>query len=83
MRWGKVLDYLAEDEKKCAAMHPSERQNTSTFRIASATNATTHNNLNDSSEADYRRQAFHMRSFGSSGAAYADDDDDVGVDLQP
>jgi hypothetical protein len=62
-------------------MHHNERNSTNNFRINSSGNIMTHinnaNNLNDSSEASQRRQTFHMRSFGSSGAPYIDDDDDV------
>jgi hypothetical protein len=65
MRWQTALDYLTEDEKKCSAMHVNERNNA---RTSSA--------MNDGSDADYRRQTFHLRSFGGSGTPYVDDDDD-------
>ncbi|CAF3847404.1 unnamed protein product [Rotaria sordida] len=80
IRWETALDYLNEDEKKCSAMHHHEQNSTNCFRLNSSVNAMTHiNNVfnsNDSSEANQRRQTFHKRSFGSSGAPYIDDDDD-------
>jgi hypothetical protein len=83
IRWQTALDYLNEDEKKWSAMHHSERDSTCNFRLNSAANIMAHINnainMNDSSEASQRRQTFHMRSFGSSGAPYTDDDDDVGL----
>jgi len=79
IRWQTALDYLNEDEKKCAAMHHNERSNTTNFCINSAANIMAHINnainLNDSSEASQRRQTFHARSFGNSGTPYMDDDD--------
>jgi hypothetical protein len=79
IRWQTALDYLNEDEKKCSAMHHNERNSTNNFCLNSAANIMAHIsnaiNLHDSSEAIQRRQTFHMRSFGSSGAPYIDDDD--------
>jgi hypothetical protein len=79
IRWQTALEYLDDDEKKCSSMHHNERNSTNNFRINSAANIMAHIsnsiNLNDSSEAIHRRQTFHMRSFGSSGAPYIDDDD--------
>jgi hypothetical protein len=58
-------------------MHHTERPSTSNFGLNSSSNYLLHsNNLNDSSETNQRRQTFHMRSFGNSGASYADDEDD-------
>jgi hypothetical protein len=77
IRWQTALDYLNEDEKKWSAMHHTERPSTSNFGLNSSSNYLLHsNNLNDSSETNQRRQTFHMRSFGNSGASYADDEDD-------
>jgi hypothetical protein len=73
IRWQTGLDYLNDDEKKWSAMHHTDRS-TSNFRLDSAANYL--NNLNDSSEANQRRQTFHMRSFGTSGKPYVDDEDD-------
>jgi len=77
IRWQTALDYLNEDEKKWSAMHNTERT-TNNFRLNSATNYLISTNiLNECSEADQRRQAFHMRSFGTSGGkSYVDDEDD-------
>ncbi len=79
IRWQTALDYLIEDEKKCSAMHHNERNSTNNFRISSAAQIMAHIsnaiNLHETSEAIQRRQTFHMRSFGSSGAPYIDDDD--------
>lgn len=69
---------MNDEEKKWSAMHLHERQNTNTFALSSAgngTNATSQSN--DNGEASQRRLHFHARSFGSSAAPYADDDDDV------
>jgi hypothetical protein len=78
IRWQTALDYLSEDEKKCSAMHHNDRSSNN-FRLNSAATYLTHmttNNLNDSSEANHKRQTFHMRSFGHDGKPYIDDDDD-------
>src|SRR5439155_11687143 len=76
IRWQTALDYLNEDEKKCTAMHHTERP-TSTFRINSGVNYLIQtNNLNDNSEANQKRQNFHMRSFANNGRPYIDDEDD-------
>ena len=78
-RWQAALEYLTEDEKKCAAMQNNERQSANSFRISSAMNfmAQIRNaiKINDSSENNQRRQTLHMRSFGSSGAPYIDEED--------
>ncbi len=78
IRWQTALDYLNEDEKKLSAMHHNERNNTNDFRINSAAHIMAHinNSINskDISEVNQRRQTFHMRSFGSSGAPFIDDD---------
>ncbi|CAF0883858.1 unnamed protein product [Adineta steineri] len=80
IRWQTALDYLTEDEKKWSAMHHDERDSANNFRMNSSANIIAHIrntiNMNESSEANQRRQTFHMRSFGSSGAPYTDDDDD-------
>lgn len=80
IRWQTALDYLAEDEKKCAAMHQQDRHEVSNFRMNASAQFMAHirkaTNSNDASEAIRRRQTFHMRSFGISGAHYIDDDDD-------
>jgi hypothetical protein len=79
IRWQTALDYLNDDEKKWSAMHHNERDNTNNFRLNSAANIMAHirNAIHskESSEANQRRQTFHTRSFGSSGAPYIDDDD--------
>jgi hypothetical protein len=79
IRWQTALDYLDEDEKKWTSMHHHERNSTNSFHINTAANIIAHiSNIihaNDSSEANQRRQTFHMRSFGSSGAPYVDEDD--------
>jgi Mg2+ and Co2+ transporter CorA len=79
IRWQTGLDYLNDDEKKWSAMHHNERT-TNNFRLNSAvgylTYMATTNNLNDSSEANQKRQTFHMRPFGNNGKPYLDDDDD-------
>ncbi|CAF1080537.1 unnamed protein product [Adineta ricciae] len=86
IRWQTALDYLNEDEKKWSAMHPSEHDAPSNFRMNSAANILTHIknaiNMNESSESNLRRHVFHMRSFGSSGAPYVDDDDDEEDDVE-
>jgi len=76
IRWQTALDYLNEDEKKWSAMHHTDRP-TNNFRLSSGANYLMQtNNVNDSSEASQRRQTFHTRSFGTSGTAYVDDEDD-------
>jgi hypothetical protein len=76
IRWQTALDYLNEDEKKWSAMHNTDRPGNN-FRLSSGANYLIQtNNLNDSSEANQRRQIFHMRSFGTSGTPYVDDEDD-------
>lgn len=76
IRWEAALDYLNEDEKKCLAMHHQEQSSLNSFRLNSGTTIMAQMKSNDSSEAIHRRQTFHMRSFGNSGPAYLDDDDD-------
>lgn len=72
-RWQNVLDELAEEEKKWSAMHVQDRYNSETSRTnALGSNST----MNDSNEAQQRRQTFHTRSFGSSALPRVDDDDD-------
>jgi len=61
-------------KKKWSAMHNTERP-TSNFRLNSANYIIHTNNFTDSSEANQRRQTFHMRSFGISGTSYVDDED--------
>jgi len=56
-------------------MHNTERP-TSNFRLNSANYIIHTNNFTDSSEANQRRQTFHMRSFGISGTSYVDDEDE-------
>ena len=79
VRWQTALDYLIEEEKKWAAMQNNERQNTISFRISSATNflvaARNAIKINDSKESNQRRQIFHLRSFGSSGVPYNEEED--------
>lgn len=78
-RWHTALDYLNDDEKKCAAMQNNERSSASNFRISSATNFMAHIRnaikISCSDEANQRRQTFHMRSYGHSGAPYIDEED--------
>jgi hypothetical protein len=77
IRWQASLDYLSEDEKKWAAMHHTERA-TNSFRLNSAVNylIQTGSANEGSSEAIQRRQNFHMRSFGTNGTPYVDEEDD-------
>lgn len=79
VRWQTALNYLIEEEKKWAAMQNNERQSAISFRISSATNflAAARNaiKINDSSEANQRRQIFHSRAFGGSGVPYNDEED--------
>lgn len=76
-RWQAVLDHLNEDEKKWAAMHLHERHNTDTFRITSGIMSFGHKStLNDSAEANRRREKFQSR-YGTNDPPYLDDDDEV------
>ena len=73
-RWQAVLEHLTEEEKKWAAMHLQERHNTDTFRISSGLMS----NLNDSTEANKRREKFQSR-YGTNDPPYLDDDDEVSL----
>lgn len=78
-RWQAAVDRLTEEEKKWSCMHHNERNSVSSFTMNAAASIMAHISsvihMNDSSEANQRRHTFHMRSFGSSGAPYIDDDD--------
>ena len=80
LRWQTTIDHLNEDETKWSSMHHNERDHLNSFHISAAAanimaqiSSVLHSN--DSSEASHRRQTFHMRSFGSSGVPYVDEDD--------
>lgn len=75
IRWQTALDYLAEDEKKCSAMHHTERTS-SNFRLnASTTNYLIQTNP-EHSDASQRRHNFHLRSFVNATRPYVDDEED-------
>lgn len=76
-RWQAVLEHLADEEKKWAAMHLNER-NASSFRSATASMYMAQmGSASDSAEASLRRQTFHMKSFGNR--PYVDDDEEEDV----
>ena len=77
IRWKTALDYLADDEKKCSAMHHTERTS-SNFRLNSSTNYLIQINT-DSSEASQRRQNFHLKSFINTARPYVDDEEEEDV----
>lgn len=77
IRWQTALDYLADDEKKCSAMHHTERTS-SNFRLNSSTNYLIQTST-DTSEASQRRHNFHLKSFINTARPYVDDEEEEDV----